>query len=193
MPLILKDVTFSYAGKKVISNLNLTLEQGSRTALMGSSGCGKTTLLRLMAGLAQPDSGKISGIPAQGVSVVFQENRLLPTLSVLDNLKLIAPHKTAQELTALLGELHLESEAGSYPAKLSGGMKRRVAIARAMAFESPLLLLDEPFTGLDEAMRAQAAEFILKHSRNGILVAVTHAQQEAELLKANMMQFASLF
>ncbi|WP_312642845.1 ATP-binding cassette domain-containing protein [Hydrogenoanaerobacterium sp.] len=192
MKLILESVCFSYGEKQILHNTNLTLAAGDKIALMGASGTGKTTLLRLMAGLNLPDSGTVQGIPAQGVSMVFQENRLLPHLTALDNLALVAPYKSAAELTALLAEVGLAGEGNSYPKALSGGMKRRVAIARAIALGSPLVLLDEPFSGLDEASRRQTAEFLLQHTTQSIVVAVTHDPQEAQLLGAQIVTLDSL-
>lgn len=183
----LYSVSFSYGDHLVLQNVSMTLSVGQRTALMAPSGSGKTTLLRLLAGLEQPSSGTVEGIPALGVSMVFQEDRLLPQLTVLGNLVLAAPHANRNVLLAMLDELSLAPVANSYPGTLSGGMKRRVAIARAIAFGSPLVLLDEPFSGLDEHTRAQTATFILRHTQNCALLAVTHDQQEAALLDAKII------
>ncbi|MEM1483966.1 ATP-binding cassette domain-containing protein [Oscillospiraceae bacterium PP1C4] len=192
MKLELQSVSFSYENKPILQNVNLTLKQGERVALMGPSGAGKTTLLRLMAGLNHPDRGTVSGIPAQGVSMVFQENRLLEHLTVLNNLTLVVPQKTPEQLKGLLAELGLTGEENSHPARLSGGMKRRVAIARAIAFDSPLVLLDEPFAGLDEQSRCKTAAFIRRYTAHSMLVAVTHDPQEAALLDAKILTLDGL-
>lgn len=192
MKLELRKVSFSYGGKAVLRDCSFTLEQGARIALMGASGIGKTTLLRLMAGLEKPLSGEIRGIPERGVSMVFQESRLLPHLTALDNLRLVAPKTPEAALTALLDELGLQGEGKTYPAELSGGMARRVSIARAATFGSPLALLDEPFTGLDEETCGHTAEFILRRFTKGILVAVTHDQREAEMLGARIVRLEEL-
>lgn len=192
MKLSLHNVSFAYGEKQILHNLNLSLNTGDKIALMGASGTGKTTLLRLMAGLNKPDSGTVEGIPPQGVSMVFQENHLLPHLTVLDNLALVAPHKSTVELVTLLANVGLGGEEKSYPKALSGGMKRRVAIARAIAFGSPLILLDEPFSGLDEVTRRQTAAFLIRHTAESIVVAVTHDPQEAQLLGARIVTLDSL-
>ncbi|RPF47456.1 NitT/TauT family transport system ATP-binding protein [Hydrogenoanaerobacterium saccharovorans] len=192
MKLSLHNVSFAYGEKQILYNVNLSLAAGDKIALMGASGTGKTTLLRLMAGLNKPDSGTVEGIPPQGVSMVFQENRLLPHLTVLDNLALVAPHKSTVELVTLLADVGLGGEEKSYPKALSGGMKRRVAIARAIAFGSPLVLLDEPFSGLDEGTRRQTAAFLIRHTAESIVVAVTHDPQEAQLLGARIVTLDSL-
>ena len=180
----LSHVTFGYPGKPLFRDLSLTLAPGERLALMGPSGCGKTTLLRLMAGLEKPSSGAVTGIPKEGVSMVFQENRLVPGLTVLENLALAAPKMGREELFALLRPLGLGEEGDSLPSSLSGGMARRVAIARAAALGSPLVLLDEPFTGLDAATRKVAAVFLLERFPNAAIAASVHHREEAELLGA---------
>lgn len=193
MSLLLQNVSFSYGEKQVLRDLSLSVEAGERVALMGASGEGKTTLLRLLAGLEKPSCGTIACLPPRGVSMVFQENRLLPGLTALDNLRIAAPKSDTASLLALLDELGLAGEAHSYPDALSGGMKRRVAIARAAAFARPLFLLDEPFTGLDAENSARAAAFLLRHlPADGSLIAVTHDRREATLLNARIVTLGDI-
>lgn len=184
----LSHITFGYPGKPLFRDLSLSLAPGERLALMGPSGCGKTTLLRLMAGLERPVSGVVSGIPKEGVSMVFQENRLVPGLTVLENLALATPKAGREELTELLRPLGLGEEGDSFPDSLSGGMARRVAIARAAALNSPLVLLDEPFTGLDEAARKAAAAFLRERFTHAAMAAAVHHREEAELLEARVLE-----
>lgn len=184
----LSHITFGYPGKPLFRDFSLSIAPGERVALMGPSGCGKTTLLRLMAGLEKPRSGRVSGIPREGVSMVFQENRLVPGLTVLENLALVSPRAGREELLGLLRPLGLGAEGDSLPGSLSGGMARRAAIARAAALGSPLLLLDEPFTGLDEAARQSAATFLLERFPRAATAAVVHHPEEAELLQARVLQ-----
>lgn len=188
----LSHVSFGYPGKPLFRDVSLSLLPGERLAVMGPSGCGKTTLLRLMAGLEKPTAGTVTGIPKEGVSMVFQENRLVPGMTVLENLSLVAPKAGQEELMELLRPLGLEAEGDSYPDSLSGGMARRVAIARAAALGSPLALLDEPFTGLDETARRAAAEFILDRFPHASLVASIHHPEESELLHARVVELSSL-
>ncbi len=183
----LSHVTFSYPGKTILRDFSLSVAGGERVALMGPSGRGKTTLLRLMAGLEIPDSGTVTGIPPQGVSMVFQENRLVPGMTLLENLALAAPKRERPELLELLAALGLSGEENSLPASLSGGMARRAALARAAALGSPLVLLDEPFTGLDEENRRLAADFLKTQFRDAAMVAVVHHREEAELLGAAVL------
>lgn len=188
----LSHVSFGYPGKPLFRDFSLSIAPGERVALMGPSGCGKTTLLRLMAGLEKPASGRLEGIPREGVSMVFQENRLVPGLTVLENLALVAPRAGREELLDLLRPLGLGEEGDSLPGALSGGMARRVAIARAAALGSCLVLLDEPFTGLDEAARRAAAAFLLERFPRAALAAVVHHSEEAELLCARVLEINSI-
>ena len=188
----LSHVCFGYPGRELFRDLSLTLEPGERLAVTGPSGSGKTTLLRLMAGLERPASGAVSGIPPQGVSMVFQENRLVPGLTLLQNLALAAPRAGREELLGLLRELGLGEEGDSLPGSLSGGMARRATIARAAALGSPLALLDEPFTGLDEENRRRAADFLLGHFPGAAMAVVVHHPEEAELLGARPLPLESL-
>jgi len=188
----LSHVTFGYSGKMILEDFSMTLRPGEPVAVMGPSGCGKTTLLRLMAGLEKPRSGTVTGIPREGISMVFQENRLVPSLTVLENLALAAPGAGREELLALLAPLGLEGEGDSLPAALSGGMARRAAIVRAAALGSPLLLLDEPFTGLDEENRARAAAFLRRRFAGAAVAAAVHHREEAELLGARIVPMPGL-
>ena len=183
----LERVSFSYQGMPVIRDLSMTLEAGERVAVMGPSGRGKTTLLHLMAGLYEPQKGRVIGIPPQGVAMVFQENRLLPWLTLEENLLLPSPGK-GREARQLLEGLGLSGWEGRYPGELSGGMARRGAIARALLFDSPLMLLDEPFQGLDKETRAKTAQVIGDYARGKALAAVIHDPVEADLLQGTVME-----
>lgn len=184
MSLLMRDVSLTLGETPVLSHYSLELADGSRTALMGRSGIGKTTLLRLMAGLLLPDSGSVSGIPEGGAAVLFQENRLLPWFGVLDNLKIAVPAVSQERLKQLLVEVGLAGWENALPRELSGGMARRVALCRALAFPSPLLLLDEPFSGLDTDSREQAAAVIRAWSVGRTVAASVHDPEDARLLEA---------
>ena len=181
----LHHVTKRFGAQTVFDNFSLTLPVGRATCLMGPSGCGKTTLLNLLTGLVQPDSGSVTTLHPQ--SVVFQEDRLLPGFSALTNLRLVAGRGRDKELLAILTALGL-GDAGAKPVRdFSGGMKRRVAIARALMADYQLLLLDEPFKGLDAAARDRAARVIKDHAAGKTLVMVTHDPKEAGLLDAGII------
>lgn len=181
----IENISFSYGEKRVLENLSLEIGKGSRICFFGESGCGKTTLLRLILGLEKPQSGTIKKDGALRPSVVFQENRLLPFKTVLNNITIIG----ADENTALthLTALGLKTAADCYPAELSGGMQRRAAIARALCADYDYLVLDEPFTGLDGANTAAAARHISESLNGRALILVTHSREEAKLLGAEII------
>ena len=152
----LNNVSFSYGDKKILENFNLKVEAGERICLFGESGKGKTTVLRLILGLETPDSGNT--VIQGNASVVFQENRLLPFETVLGNIRTVkGDEEKARELLEKFG---LSDYAEKYPRSLSGGMKRRVAIIRALCSEFDFLVLDEPFAGLDKENIELAAQII---------------------------------
>ena len=144
-----QNLTLSYADKAVLQDFSLSLPLTGVTALRGPSGCGKTTLLRVIAGLERPQRGKILGISPQETGFLFQENRLFPWRTVQQHLTDVMPRPDSVKARELLTLVELEGEEALYPAQLSGGMGRRLALARALALESKLLLLDEPFSGVD--------------------------------------------
>ena len=181
-----KNVSFAYPDKEVLKDFSFTIGDTDRIALMGPSGCGKTTLLRLVMGLEKPQRGRISG-RRRPTAAVFQEDRLLPHLSALGNAALAGEDQ--EEAARILTALSLGEELENKPEALSGGMRRRVAIARALCTPSPLLILDEPFNGLDDATKKQTAQVILQEWEGAIL-AVTHLPEEAELLGAKIIKMA---
>ena len=178
-------VSFSYGEKEVLRELSFRLETGELLAVMGESGCGKTTLLHLAAGLRVPQTGKIRSDHTR-VSVAFQEPRLFPWLTVRENLLSALPQSERrageERLSALLTEMGLSGVEGLYPRELSGGMKSRVSLARALLYGGDLLLLDEPFSALDEEMRQELATRLRKQLKDTgkTAILVTHLRAEAE-------------
>ena len=173
------DVCFSYGEKEIFSNLTFHIGTGERMALRGESGCGKTTLLRLIMGLETQRSGTVA-VRTNRVSVLFQENRLLPYMSIAQNCELFAADRAA--VRPMLRELGLEDAADAMPSALSGGMARRSALARALCRDAALYLFDEPFNGLDEENAARAAEVINRVTVGKTVLVVTHHGDEAEML-----------
>ena len=179
MSVSLKNVSFAYGDTLVLQDVTWHLPDSGVVCLWGASGCGKTTALRLLAGLEKPDSGAVCG--AGRVSMVFQEDRLLPWRTALENVLLTgADVEKAQELLAELG-LTVE-EAQAYPQHLSGGQQRRVALARALAAESDILLLDEPTAALDLPCKEEIARYLRQYKRaGGLLLLTTHDVMELDL------------
>ena len=175
----IRDLSLSYGNKVVLDGLDLDIPLQGVTCLRGPSGCGKTTLLRVLAGLEKARKGRIDGLPEK-IAYLFQEDRLLPWCTALENVAAVLPKAERARATEFLKLVELEGEESSLPTALSGGMQRRLALARTLAFGGDLLLLDEPFKGLDPALTWRIAEKI-KNARVPVL-AVTHAQEECEAL-----------
>ncbi len=176
----LNNVTFAYKkGEDIIKDLTMHIKKGDRVHLTGESGIGKTTVLRLIMGLEKPQKGTVELKEGAKISAVFQEDRLIPALDAAGNVALFSSKEKANEILIKLG---LGDWMASMPAELSGGMKRRVALARALARESDILILDEAMTGLDEANRERVAAVINEYAAGRTVVCVTHDQKEAELL-----------
>ena len=171
----------SYDGTPVLEDFSCLIPRGSCCALLAPSGAGKTTLLRLLLGLEQPDSGIILGIPTR-CGVLFQEDRLFPDLCAVSNVT-AATSCSRREATALLSRLGLEDESQKKPVRLlSGGQARRVSLARALLAKGELLILDEPFTGLDDSTRQLCAAAIRDYRQGRTLLVVTHNLDDVPLL-----------
>ncbi len=185
--IVLKGVSKSYGDNVVISNFTHTFAYKSKTAILGTSGRGKTTLLRLICGLEKCDSGSIDA-PTK-ISYVFQENRLFPASKVIDNIKCVIKDKNIADKISLelLSAVGLEGCADMLPSELSGGMKQRVAIARALACDADVYLLDEPFKGLDENLRENIISLVKERTNDKTLILVTHDRYEAEALGATSL------
>lgn len=181
----LQNVTLSYRDgktlKTVLDDVSVHIPAGKTTVIMGPSGCGKTTLLRLMSGLIEPTSGNVAR-ETQHISYLFQDPALLPWLTAAENVNLVLSD-TKQTLTAArewLTRVGLGGEANTYPSALSGGMRQRVALARALATDAELLLLDEPFRGMDEQLHAEMRDLIHTCRLGKTTVIVTHDPSDAQ-------------
>ncbi len=170
-----RDLSFRYGEKTVLDHFNLTIPDKGITALSGPSGCGKTTLLRLIGGLQKPDSGEILGVSPHEIAFLFQEDRLLPWRSVQQHITDVLPRNRRGEAGRWLAFAELKGEARSLPSALSGGMARRLALARCAALGGSFLLLDEPFAGVD-AERAERMLNRLRDMGTPVLLASHQAQ-----------------
>ena len=190
----------NYHGKKVLDELSFTIKSGAVTALMAHSGAGKTTLLRILMGLEEADSGSVEGLRGLRLSAVFQEDRLCGNLSPLSNIRLTAgTHFPRQVIMQALEETDLLSCATQPVRELSGGQSRRVALLRALLSPYDLLLLDEPFKGLDTKTRHRIMDYTLTSIRrdNDDIIAktvllVTHDETEASYMADEILQPFSL-
>ena len=183
-----------YGDKNIFENFNLECEKGKITAIMGRSGIGKTTLLKIIAGLTDYD-GKIE---CDGnISYVFGEASLIPSLTVKQNLSYAVSHvikdKVEREkaIIDILEQVELKGEINSYPQNLSTGMAQRVALARGFLYPSKLLIMDEPFRGLDTALKSKLERYFLKllSKDNKTVILITHDINEALLLADRIIVF----
>ena len=190
--LILTDITKSYGNRLVLENLSLSFPAGSVTCIMGPSGCGKTTLFNLITGTIKANSGTISGLPDK-LSIVFQEDRLCESFSAVSNIRLVTGNTmTEEEIVQHLEELGLGDSAYMPVCNLSGGMKRRVTIARAICYNADLILLDEALKGLDDERRHLTMDYIQKHSKGKTIICITHDPKEAEYMGGRLIDFTKL-
>jgi len=202
----LKNISKKFKDRQILSDFNLTVEENKILAIVGPSGGGKTTLLRMLAGLEKIDSGEIiyngESLPIDELEkrnllgFVFQDFQLFPHLTVLENL-VLSPIKTMnmvkndaeKKATELLEKLGLEKQINNYPISLSGGQKQRVALARAMMIEPKIIGYDEPTSALDPELRLEVEKLILKNRELGITqIVVTHDLQFAENIADSILK-----
>ncbi len=180
----LEQITRNYGELQVFQDLSLEFPKGKITAILGPSGCGKTTILKIMAGLIKADRGTV--VTTSQIGFLFQEPRLLPWLNIYGNLALVLEEqlpsaKVAPQISHYLQAVGLGEYRDFYPRQLSGGMKQRAAMARALAYPAELLLMDEPFKSLDLKARYQlVSDFLALWRQNpNTVVVVTHDVKEA--------------
>ena len=188
--IVIRGLCKRYGEKAVLRNFDAVLPQGALTCLMAPSGAGKTTLLRLLLGLEKPDGGEIAGLDGLHLAAVFQEDRLIESLSAQDNVRLVNLRVSKDAVRAAFAAVRLADCAGQPVRELSGGMRRRVAIVRALLAEWDVLFLDEPFKGLDGETKAAVLDFVRRSLRGRTALLVTHDRAEAEALGA--AQFLAL-
>lgn len=186
MPIVISGLSKAFGEKQVLENFSCTLPAPGLTALMGPSGVGKTTLFRILLGLEKPDSGVIFGMEEKTLSVVFQEDRLFPDLTVLQNAEVAGTNGEAW-----LARLGLQSELSAYPQSLSGGMRRRVSIARAICRNGDVFLLDEPFQGLDRERKRDVMEIFRQLKKEKPVLLITHDPEEADFLADQVLFLGS--
>lgn len=179
----LKNISKSYGDTAVYRDFSLTVEEGRITCLLGESGCGKTTLLNMLAGLT-PYEGRIENVPDK-LSYIFQEERLVPNLTVRGNIALVLGKEAdRQKISEILEKVELGGKENAYPCELSGGQAQRVSVARAFAYPSRLILMDEPFSSLDTALKIRLIDVFCRlwREERRTAVFVTHDVEEACML-----------
>ena len=190
----LKNIQKSYDGRVVIEDLSLTIAKGSRVALTAPSGCGKTTLLHILAGLTSQDGGSITGLCQKDICMLFQEVRLFTRFTALENVMAVLKGKRKERKAAAeawLQKVELDKDdMQKLPDMLSGGQQQRVALARALAAQCPVVLLDEPFKGLDAETKAQMYDLANRVLENKTLILVTHDEEDAKALGCRVLTFA---
>lgn len=186
MSIILEGVGKSFGERKVLQNVNLTLPDRGAVCFFGPSGCGKTTLTRLICGLEQPDAGRIRRPEGIRFACHFQEDRLLPWYTAGENLALALGSR--EEARNWLRETGLEDAENLYPGELSGGMRRRVSLARALGYPSDVLVLDEPLRELDADTCGRMLALIARSLGERLLLLVTHDASQAEALGCAMIR-----
>lgn len=184
MDIIADHVYKSYGGLQVLSDFSYCFPEGRTTCIMGASGCGKTTLLHILMGIEKPDKGTVQGVPYGKISAVFQENRLCENLSAMANLKFTCGKEKEALLHKGMEDLGLADAFHKPVRELSGGMRRRVAILRALFANSDCIMMDEPLKGLDDETRALAAAYMKEHTRGKTLIVITHDSRDETLLGA---------
>ena len=185
MAIKIENLSKSFGEKSIIRDVSFTVPDKGIFGIFGDSGCGKTTLLRIISGLDTPSSGKISGNENLKLSVVFQEDRLLPNQTVLKNVSIISDGETALKC---LKAVHLDDSAGLKTEELSGGMGRRAAITRALAYNGDLFLLDEPFKGLESELKDEFFALFEEIAKTKPVVIITHDEQ----IKSKIPDFIKL-
>ncbi len=181
----IENISKRYGDTVVFDKFNCTLNPGEVNVLFGASGSGKTTLLRLIMGLEEADDGSLDSFEQLRLSAVFQEDRLCNNLSTFSNVKLVVdPSVSSEQIKNALIAVGLGDAIRKPARELSGGMRRRVALARALLATYDLLILDEPFKGLDETMKQQVIAYTKQATKGKTVILVTHDMDEAHLMQA---------
>ena len=190
----LRGVTKRFGAQVVLDGLDLDINDGVVTAVMGPNGSGKTTLARLLLGLTMPDDGTITEVDGRRGAMTFQEDRLCEQLTAVGNVRLVLDHRlhTAPAVAAELGRVGLDVDSLAKPVRdLSGGQRRRVAIVRAVLPAAELVVLDEPFKGLDADAKCQLMDYVRERCAGRTVLLITHDRSEAEWFDAAVIELGA--
>lgn len=201
MAIRIENLSKDYDGLILYQDFNMEIPEGKITAITGASGGGKTTFMRMLAGL-EPYTGKISGLPPRegdrrGIACLFQDDCLLPWMTLEENIDLVMrsfleKEERQRRIQEVVQFLQLQEFGGYYPDQLSGGMQRRTALGRMMAYDGELLLMDEPFKGLDDVLRFSLREQLKQRwiTESKTVVFITHDLEEANYLADTVFAFS---
>lgn len=189
MDIKVSNLTKNFANKNVLYRVNLGFSDGQINCIMGPSGCGKTTLLNILMGLIKADEGIIEGLDNKKVSAVFQEERLCEGFSAIANIQLVCDKKiTVEEIERNLEKVGLYNIDNMAVSTLSGGMRRRVCIVRAIMAHSNVIIMDEPFKGLDEETKIMVINYVKSQRDGKTIIITTHSNDEVLMLKATLIE-----
>lgn len=189
MDIIIDRLYKKFGGKEVIKDFSVRIKEGGVTVIMAPSGWGKTTLLRILAGLEMADEGRIDGLENKKISMVFQEDRLCGNLTCASNIRMVCGREIKEKkIYEELKKAGLEGEESVPAGKLSGGMKKRVALVRALIVPFDILILDEPFNGLDDENKRIMMDYVRERSEGKTVILVTHEEKEAEAMGGEIIR-----
>ncbi|MDY4127888.1 ATP-binding cassette domain-containing protein [Peptostreptococcus porci] len=179
--IIFKDISKSYGNRTVLKNFNIEIREGQTTFVLGKSGSGKTTFSKIVLGLEKIDTGKISGLDGKKISVVFQEDRLMENMTIGSNFKMtVNSHINSKQIIEKMEKIGLFQSLETKISELSGGMKRRISILRAFLIEFDLIVMDEPFRGLDDETKEIVMNFVIQNIKGKTAIIITHNKDEVE-------------
>jgi len=188
MDIKISNLSKQFDQKEIFQNINMTFHEGKINCFMGPSGIGKTTLIHILLGLTESDSGEVQGIQGKRISAVFQEDRLIEHLDAVKNIKLVCEKAVPKSIIEQeLAKVNLTDYQDKPVKNLSGGMRRRVAIVRAMLAVSDIIIMDEPFKGLDDVLKKRVIEYVKQKSEGKTVIVITHDGEEVRLLDANVV------
>lgn len=187
MDIIISGLVKKYGENIVFDGFNARIEKNKTTFIMGPSGCGKTTLINILMGITDPNGGTISGVPALK-SAVFQEDRLCESFNAISNIRLVCDKRIKNRtIIEHLEKIGLGDSLSKPVADFSGGMKRRVAVVRAVLAKSEILFLDEPFKGLDTETKKIVIEYLKENTKGKTVVIVTHDIEDVQIFDGDLI------
>lgn len=187
MDIIIENLYKKYGKKEVFNNFSTLIKENQTNIIMGESGSGKTTLLRILMSLDKDYAGRILNLP-QNISAVFQENRLCEKFTVYDNLAMVCRGDNREDIRKNLERIDLGATCWQKVSELSGGMKRRIAILRSLLIDYDLILMDEPFKGMDDETKDKMCRFVAGKIAGKTAIIVTHDASEKEYFAANLIK-----